>query len=94
VHRLTLKGSGDGFSDDALVEELIAMLEGGQGGGGGSSEPRSVRELARRIKLIRRTVGIQARFRHRRPQVVRRSGDVSYEGRVRLRVRVTRRARR
>jgi hypothetical protein len=95
VHRLTLRGSGGGgFSEEALIEELIAMLEGELGGGSGSSEPHTVRQLARRVKLFRRQVGIQARFRNRRPQLVHRSNDVSYEGRVRLRVRVTGRARR
>jgi hypothetical protein len=92
--RLTFSGTGGAFSGDALVEELIALLEGDVSGGGGSSEPRSARQLARRIKLMRRAVGIQARFRHHSPQLVRRSSDVSYEGRVRLTLRVTRRARR
>jgi hypothetical protein len=94
VHRITFRGSGGGFSEDELIEELIAMLEGELGGGGGSSEPRTVRELDRRIRLFRQTIGIQARFKGRRPQLVHRSRDVSYEGRVRLRVRVMRRARR
>jgi hypothetical protein len=92
-HRITFTGSGDGFSDDALVEELIAMLEG-ELSGGGSSEPRTVRQLARRIKLFRRSVGIRAKFRHHDAQLVRRSGDVSYEGRARMTVRVKRRAHR
>lgn len=94
AHRLTFRGSGGGFSEDELVEELIAMLEGDGGGGGGPSEPRSVRELALRIGLLRQTIGIQARFKNRPPQLVHRSRDVSYEGRVRLRVRVMSRARR
>jgi hypothetical protein len=94
VHRLTFTGSGGGFSDDALVDELIAMLEGELGGGGGSSEPRTVRQLARRIKLFRRAVGIQAKFKNHSPQGVRRSSDVSFEGRARMTLRVTRRARR
>jgi hypothetical protein len=93
VHRLTLRGSGNGFSDEALIDELIAMLEG-DFSGGGSGEPRTVRQLARRIKALRRTIGIQARFGHRRPRLVHRSRSVSYEGRVRLRIRVTRRGRR
>jgi hypothetical protein len=94
VHRLTLRGSGGGFSEEALIDELIAMIEGELGSGGGSSEPRSVRELARRLRVFQRKIGIQARFAHRRPQLVHRSREVSYEGRVRLRVRVIRRARR
>ena len=94
THRITFTGTGGAFSGDALVEELIALFEGEVSGGGGSSEPRSARQLARRIKLLRRAVGIQARFRHHSRQLVRRSSDVSYEGRVRLTLRVTRRARR
>jgi hypothetical protein len=93
VKRLTLRGSRSGFSEEALLDELIVLLEG-QLSAGGSSEPRTVRQLARRIRLFRRQVGIQARFRHRPPQLVHRSNRVSYEGRVRLRLRVTRRARR
>jgi hypothetical protein len=53
-----------------------------------------VRQLARRIKLLRQSVGIRAKFKHRRPQLVRRSSDVSYEGRARMTLRVTRRPRR
>jgi hypothetical protein len=94
VHRLTFTGSGGGFSDDALVDELIAMLEGELGGGGGSSEPRTARQLARRIKTLRRAVGIRAKFKSRDPRLVHRSSDSSYEGRARLTLRVKRRARR
>lgn len=92
-HRLTLRGTGGGFSEEELIVELIAMLEG-ELAGGGPSEPHTVRQLARRVAALHRQVGIQARFKHRRPQLVHRSSEVSYEGRVRLRVRVTRRARR
>jgi hypothetical protein len=94
VHRLTLRGGGVGFSEDRLLAELIDMLEGELGGGGARSEPRTVRQLARRIRAFHRHAGIQARFRHRPPRLVHRSNEVSYEGRVRLRIRVTRRARR
>ena len=87
-------GSGNGFSDEALVEELIAMLEGELSGSGGASEPRTVRQLARRIKQVRRAVGIRAKFKHREPQLVHRSSDVSYEGRTRLTLRVRRPVRR
>lgn len=93
THRLTLRGTGGGFSEEELLGELIAMLEG-QLAGGGASEPHTVRQLARRIAALHRQVGIRARFKHRRPQLVHRSSEVSYEGRVRLRVRVTRGARR
>ena len=97
VHRLTLRGAGGAFSEEQLVDELVALLEGeagGGGGGGGGSEPHSIRELAARIRALRRVPGIYARFDRREPHLARASGEVSYEGRVRLRLRVTPRARR
>jgi hypothetical protein len=94
VHRLTIRGGGGDFSEEALIQELIAMLDEELGGGGGSSEPTTVRQLAHRIHGLHRAPGIYARFGRRPPRLVRRSSDVSYEGRVRLRVRVTPRARR
>jgi hypothetical protein len=93
-HRLTLRGTGSGFGDAELVDELIAMLEGALGPGGGPSEPRTVGQLARRLNSFRRAPGIQARFDRGRRRLVRRSAQVSYEGRVQLRVRVMPRARR
>jgi hypothetical protein len=91
-HKLTLRSGGGGFSEAALIDELIAVLEGDSGGG--SSEPRSVRQLARRIRGLRSVPGIYARFDRRPARLVRASSDVSYEGRVRLRLRVTPRVRR
>jgi hypothetical protein len=93
-HRLTLRGGGGGLSEEELIEELIALLEGEGGGGGGSSEPRTVRQLARRIQALRTRPGIYARFDRRPARLVRPSSAVSYEGRVRLKLRVTPRARR
>jgi hypothetical protein len=95
THRLTIRGGG-GFSEEALIEQLIAMIDEafGGGGGGGSSEPKTVRQLADKIHALRRVPGLYARFDRRPPRLVRRSSDVSYEGRVRLRIRVTPRARR
>ena len=93
-HRLTLRGGGGGLSEEELIEELILLLEGELGGGGGSSEPRTVRQLARRIHALRSRPGIYARFGRGPARLVRASSAVSYEGRVRLRLRVTPRARR
>lgn len=95
VHRLTLRGTGAGFSDGgSLVEEIILLLEGAFGPGGAPSEPRNVRQLGRRLRSFKRTPGIQARFDRRPPRLVRRSTEVRYEGRVRMRLRVMPRARR
>jgi hypothetical protein len=94
VHRLTLRGTADGFSGAALVEEIVALLEGELGPGGAPAEPRTVRQLGRRLRSLRRAPGIQARWDRRARRLVRRSSEVSYEGRVRLRLRVIRRGRR
>jgi hypothetical protein len=94
AHRLTISGGGASFSADALVDELIAVLDAELGGGGDAgSEPRTVRQLARRIHSLRRVPGIYARFDRRQARLVRRARDVSYQGRVRVRVRVTPRRR-
>jgi hypothetical protein len=94
VHRLTIKGGGGGLSEEALIEELIAQLDEAFGGGGGAgSEPHTVRQLADKIHALRRAPGLYARFDRRPARLVRRSGGVSYEGRVRVRVRVTPRRR-
>jgi hypothetical protein len=89
-YRVTLRGGSGGFSEDALIEELIALFEDE---GGAGSEPRTVRQLARRIHALRHVPGIYARFGKRPSRLVRRSHGASYEGRVRLRLRVTPRAR-
>jgi hypothetical protein len=93
-HKLTLRGTGSGFGGGELIDELIALLEGALGPGGGPSEPRSVPQLAHRVRSLRRLTGIQARFDRRKPRFVRRSDVVSYEGRVSMRLRVRPRARR
>jgi hypothetical protein len=93
THRLTIRGGGGGFSEEALIDELIAMIDEELGGGGGTNKPTTVRELARKIHNLRRVPGIYARWDHRPARLVRRSRSVSYEGRVRLRVRVTPRRR-
>jgi hypothetical protein len=94
-HRLTLRGTAGGFSDEGLIEELIFILEGVFGPGGVPSEPQNLRQLARQFRRLRRDPGIEARFDRRPPRLVRRSSEVSFEGRVRVRVRVVkRRARR
>jgi hypothetical protein len=90
-HRLTLRGgSGGGLSEAELIEEFLVLIAGG---GGPSSEPRTVAQLAHRIGALHRDLGIEARWKGRPPRLVHRSSRVSYEGRVRLRIRVTPRRR-
>jgi hypothetical protein len=94
THRLTLRGEGGGFSEEELLGELITLLEGGFIGGAGPSEPKTVRELAARIRALHRVPGIYARFGRREPRLAVASDEVSFDGRVRLRLRVTPRGRR
>jgi hypothetical protein len=94
THRLTLRGEGGGFSEEELLGELITLLEGGFIGGAGPSEPKTVRELAARIRALHRVPGIYARFGRREPRLAVASDEVSFDGRVRLRLRVTSRGRR
>jgi hypothetical protein len=94
MHRLTLRGGGGGFSDADLIAELIAVFGGDVGGGGGSSAPRTVRQVARRIRGLGDVPGLYARFDRKPARLVRRSTSASFDGRVRLRLRVTPRVRR
>ena len=93
-HRLVLRGQGGGFSEEELLGELIGFFEEELIGGAGPSEPRTVRQLAARIRELHRVPGIYARFDRREPRLAFGSDEVSFDGRVRLRLRVTRRARR
>ena len=60
---------------------------------GGGSEPRTTGELARRIAAVHQDAGISARIRRGDDHLVHRSDDVSFEGRLRVRL-LVRRARR
>jgi hypothetical protein len=93
THRLTLRGQGGGFSEEELLDELVALLDGEFVGGFGPAEPKTVRQLAARIRELRRVPGIYARFDRREPRLALGSDEVSYDGRVRLRLRVRPRAR-
>jgi hypothetical protein len=92
-HRLVIRGGNGGGSEADLIRELIALIEG-ELDGGGSGEPRTVRQLAERIHALRRVPGIYARWDRGPSRLVRRSRGVSYQGKVRLSVRVTPRVRR
>ena len=58
------------------------------------SEPRSVGGLARQVAALATPQGITARFREREPRLVLRSGDVRFDGRAKLEVKVLRPAKR
>lgn len=86
---LVLTGNGGLPSlEDELVLELFNVFFDEFGGGGGDSEPHSVRELAARVRDLRRPLGITARIKGHEPQVVHRSDEISFEGRVSVRLRV------
>jgi hypothetical protein len=90
-HTITLAGQGQGVSP---VEELrgefetivIEILSGEDE----EREPRSPRELAGALRRIQRPLGIEARLKRRRLGLVVSSREVSYEGSVRLTLRVLR----
>jgi hypothetical protein len=100
----TLLLSGNGFAEESGFVELIAGELGGSSGLARSrvaragrtparpaqSAPRVVRRLARRIAALRRPLGIEARFGRGERNVVLRSDDVRFDGRVKVRLRVRR----
>jgi hypothetical protein len=92
--RRTLVIAGNGASasfEEALIIELFGALSGGEPTARSAQrEPRSIRELARTLRRMHRPLGIKARFKRREPRFVLRSDEVSYEGKLRLRVRVLR----
>jgi hypothetical protein len=102
---LVLSGNGfaaePGLVIEIIEEELAVGATPGRARGaaaGGTrrrahsarSAPRTVRRLARRIARMRRPLGIVARFGRAERRVVLRSDDVRFDGRVKLRLRVSR----
>jgi hypothetical protein len=87
--RHTLVLSGNGFAADPVF--IIELLEGELAAAGAAQHgPRTVRRLARQIAAQRRPLGIVARFGRGERRVVLRSGEVRFDGRVKLRLRVRR----
>jgi hypothetical protein len=88
----TLIISGNGglpsLEDELILELFNVFFDEFGGGGGGGPEPHSVRQLAAQVRGLRRPLGITARFKGHEPQLVHRSDEVSFEGRVSLRLRV------
>jgi hypothetical protein len=102
---LVLSGNGFAAEPGLVIEIIEEELAGGRAPGraraaaGGAtrpharaarSAPRAVRRLARRVARMRRPLGIVARFGRGERRVVLRSDDVRFDGRVRLRLRVSR----
>ncbi|HEV2874215.1 MAG TPA: hypothetical protein VGW14_03625, partial [Thermoleophilaceae bacterium] len=102
---LVLSGNGFAADPGFVIELIEGELAGGGSPGraqeaaagksrtpgrAAQSSPRSVRRLARRIAGLRRALGIVARFGRGERSVVLRSGDVRFDGRVKLRLRVSR----
>jgi hypothetical protein len=89
VRTLVVSGNGGVPSlEDELVSELFDVLVIEFGGEGGAGEPHSLRQLAAAVANLRNPLGINARLKGRRRQLVHRSDELSFEGRVRLRLRV------
>jgi hypothetical protein len=92
-HSLVL--SGNGFAEEPGI--VIELIEEELAGGGSRTrsaaargQRRTVRRLARRLARMRRPLGIVAGFGRRERKVVLRSDDVRFDGRVKLRLRVSR----
>ena len=91
VQTLVLRGNGDAPSfEDELFEELFGSVIEFVMVGGEEDEPKSVRELAAAVSDLHEPLGVQARIKGHPPQLVHRSDAVSFEGRVRLSLRVSR----
>jgi hypothetical protein len=95
THNLTLVGRGESFSrEDALLGELVTVVIEFFGEDEAEGEPRTPRELARRLRGLERPLGIEARLKRRKLGLLVRSDEVSYSGRTPLTVRVVRSERR
>jgi hypothetical protein len=86
---VVLQGTGGSSSSSEgaflieFAEEFSEFFEG-------PSEPRTLKELAKRVGGLHRDMGITARVRRGRERLVYRSDSISFEGRLRLRVPVAR----
>jgi hypothetical protein len=89
--RRTVVLAGNGFSGDpGFIIELLAGELGAGRATAAQSGPRTVRRLARRVRALERPLGIEARYSRRSRRVVFRSDDVRFDGRVKVRLRVSR----
>jgi hypothetical protein len=89
MHTLVIRGNGDAPSfEDELFEQLFGTIIEFVDFGEESDEPKSVRELAAAVSDVEEPRGIEARIKGHEPQLVHRSDKISFEGRVRLSLRV------
>jgi hypothetical protein len=89
---VVLAGNGFRASVDLVIELIEAQLAGTRSRAearSAQSGPRTVRRLARRVAALKRPLGIVARFRRRERQLVLRSNEIRFDGRVKLRLRVS-----
>jgi hypothetical protein len=94
-HTIVLEGHGEGFSaEEALLGEFVIIVIEVFATAEEEREPRSAREVARRLRAIHRPLGIEARLKRRRLGLVVRSDEVSYSGSAKLTMRVGRARRR
>ena len=98
LRKLVIEGNGFPLDEEEFFIELIEGLSRASGqrfradARAAQREPRSVRELARQVAALRQPLGITARLKGREPRIVLRSDEIRFDGRVRLDVRVLRRA--
>jgi hypothetical protein len=95
THPLVLSGNGFAGGPGFLIELIESELSAGPAAGrtdarAAQSAPGTVRRLARRVAALRRPLGIVARFGRGERRVVLRAREVRFDGRVKLRLRVTR----
>lgn len=85
---LVVRGTGEAPStalDDQLLDGFELILGEGEGP---PAAPRSYAALATQIDALKRTLGIEARFRGEAAKIVEPSDSVLFEGRLRTAVRV------
>lgn len=89
VRKLVVRGNGDSPSfEDELFEQLFGTIIEFGGVSDEDDEPKHLRELAAVVRGFQQPLGIEARIKGHEPQLVHRSDEISFEGRVRLRLRV------
>jgi hypothetical protein len=89
MHTLVIRGNGEAPSfEDELFDQLFGTIIEFVDFGEESDEPKSVRELAAAVSDVEEPRGIEAGIKGHEPQLVHRSDKISFEGRVRLSLRV------